>query len=90
MPKEELIETDGSVTELLPNALFRIKLDSGQEVLATTSGRMRRGRIRITAGDRVTVELTPYDLTKGRIVYRQKDDSSPQVRRRAHVPMRRR
>ena len=90
MPKEELIETDGSVTELLPNALFRIKLDSGQEVLATSSGRMRRARIRIAAGDRVVVELTPYDLTKGRIVYRQKDESSPQAKRRAYQPGRRR
>ena len=90
MAKEELIETDGLVTELLPNALFRIRLDSGQEVLATTSGRMRRGRIRVAAGDRVTVELTPYDLTKGRIVFRQKDEPSQAGARRARPPMRRR
>lgn len=77
MAKEELIEAEGAVTELLPNAMFRIKLDNGHEMLATTSGRMRRGRIRVAAGDRVTVELTPYDLTKGRIVYRQKDERGP-------------
>lgn len=77
MAKEELIEAEGAVTELLPNAMFRIRLDNGHEMLATTSGRMRRGRIRVAAGDRVTVELTPYDLTKGRIIYRQKDERSP-------------
>ena len=90
MAKEELIESDGSVTELLPNALFRIRLDSGQDILATASGRMRRGRIRVAAGDRVTVELTPYDLTKGRIIYRQKDESGQPGSRRTRPAMRRR
>src|SRR5688572_22417473 len=73
MAKEELIEFEGAVTEVLPNAMFRVKLDNNQEVLAHTSGRVRRNRIRILAGDRVTVEMTPYDLTKGRINFRHKD-----------------
>ena len=74
MPKEELIEADGVVTEVLPSTMFRVRLDNGHEVLAHSSGRMRRNRIRILAGDRVTVELTPYDLTKGRINFRHKDE----------------
>jgi len=70
--KEDLIELDGTVKELLPNATFRVELDNGHEVLAHTSGKMRKFRIRVLAGDRVTVEMTPYDLTKGRIVFRYK------------------
>ena len=70
MSKEELLEFPGIVVELLPNATFRVKLENGHEVLAHTSGRMRKNRIRVLAGDKVTVEMTPYDLTKGRIVYR--------------------
>ena len=76
MAKEELIDFEGVVTEVLPNAMFRVKLDNNQEVLAHTSGRVRRNRIRILAGDRVTVEMTPYDLTKGRINFRHKDERS--------------
>jgi translation initiation factor IF-1 len=72
MAKEELVEFDGVVTELLPNATFRVELDNGHEVLAHTAGKMRKNRIRVLAGDRVTVEMTPYDLTKGRITYRYK------------------
>ena len=72
MAKEDLIELDGTVKELLPNATFRVELDNGHEVLAHTSGKMRKFRIRVLAGDRVTVEMTPYDLTKGRIVFRHK------------------
>ena len=72
MPKEELIEIEGVVTELLPNAMFRVKLESGCFITAHTSGRVRKNRIRILAGDKVTVEMTPYDLTKGRITFRQK------------------
>jgi translation initiation factor IF-1 len=90
LAKEELLEVDGSVTELLPNAMFRIRLDNDHEVLATTSGRMRRGRIRVAAGDRVTVEMTPYDLTKGRIIYRHKDEKAPGPAPRARPPMARR
>ena len=72
MSKEDLIEFTGTVMELLPNAMFRVKLDNDHVVLAHTSGRMRKNRIRVLAGDRVTVEMTPYDLTKGRITFRQK------------------
>jgi translation initiation factor IF-1 len=87
--KEELIEVDGTVSELLPNTLFRITLDNGHEVLATTAGRMRRSRIRVAAGDRVTVEMTPYDLTKGRIIFRQKDERPANTARRSYHPPRR-
>lgn len=72
MAKEDLIEMDGVVKELLPNATFRVELDNGHEVLAHTAGKMRKFRIRVLTGDRVTVELTPYDLTKGRITFRYK------------------
>jgi translation initiation factor IF-1 len=72
MAKEELIEFNGVVTELLPNAMFRVTLDNGHEVIAHTSGKMRKNRIRILAGDKVTVEMTPYDLTKARIKLRLK------------------
>lgn len=72
MAKEDLIEMDGVVKEVLPNATFRVELDNGHEVLAHTAGKMRKFRIRVLAGDRVTVEMTPYDLTKGRITFRYK------------------
>lgn len=72
MAKEELIEFEGTVEELLPNAMFRVVLENGHEVLAHTSGKMRKNRIRVLAGDKVTVEMTPYDLTKGRIKFRHK------------------
>lgn len=72
MAKEELLEFNGIVEELLPNAMFRVKLENGHEVLAHTSGKMRKNRIRVLAGDTVTVEMTPYDLSKGRIKFRQK------------------
>lgn len=72
MSKEDLIEFSGVVTELLPNATFRVKLENGHVILAHTSGRMRKNRIRVLVGDTVTVEMTPYDLTKGRITFRQK------------------
>lgn len=72
MAKEDLLEFEGSVIELLPNAMFRVKLDNGHEVLAHTSGKMRKNRIRVLVGDKVNVEMTPYDLTKGRITFRHK------------------
>ncbi len=72
MAKEELLEFEGSVTELLPNAMFRVKLENGHEVLAHTSGKMRKNRIRVLVGDKVNVEMTPYDLSKGRITFRHK------------------
>jgi translation initiation factor IF-1 len=72
MAKEELIEFNGLVMELLPNAMFRVTLDNGHQVIAHTSGKMRKNRIRILVGDKVTVEMTPYDLTKARIKLRLK------------------
>jgi translation initiation factor IF-1 len=72
MAKEELIEFSGTVVERLPNAMFRVKLDNGHEVLAHTAGKMRKFRIRVLEGDRVDVEMTPYDLTKARIIFRHK------------------
>lgn len=72
MAKEEVLEFSGIITELLPNAMFRVKLDNNHEIIAHTAGRMRKNRIRVSAGDKVMVEMTPYDLTKGRITYRHK------------------
>jgi translation initiation factor IF-1 len=72
MSKEDMMEFSGTVQELLPNAMFRVKLDNEHMVLAHTSGKMRKNRIRVLAGDRVNVEMTPYDLTKGRITFRFK------------------
>ncbi|MGQ0484406.1 MAG: translation initiation factor IF-1 [Hyphomicrobiales bacterium] len=72
MAKEELLEFEGTVIELLPNATFRVKLDNNHEIIAHTAGKMRKNRIRVLAGDRVMVEMTPYDLSKGRINYRFK------------------
>jgi translation initiation factor IF-1 len=72
LAKEDLIEFSGTVTEVLPNAMFRVKLENEHDILAHTSGRMRKNRIRVLAGDKVTVEMTPYDLTRGRITYRFK------------------
>jgi translation initiation factor IF-1 len=72
MAKEELIEMRGTVRELLPNAMFRVELENGHEVLGHTAGKMRKNRIRVLVGDEVLCEMTPYDLTKGRITYRFK------------------
>jgi translation initiation factor IF-1 len=72
MPKEELLEFPGTVSELLPNATFRVTLENDHEIIAHTAGKMRKNRIRVLAGDKVLVEMTPYDLTKGRITYRFK------------------
>jgi translation initiation factor IF-1 len=72
MSKEDLVGFSGTVTVLLPNAMFRVNLDDDHVVLAHTSGKMRKNRIRVLAGDRVNVEMTPYDLTKGRIIVRFK------------------
>ena len=72
MAKEDAIEMEGTVIETLPNTMFRVELDNGHVVTAHISGRMRKHYIRILTGDRVTVELTPYDLSKGRIVFRKK------------------
>ena len=72
MAKEEAIEIEGTIEEALPNAMFRVTLENGHKVLAHVSGKMRMNFIRILPGDHVTVELSPYDLTRGRITYRKK------------------
>jgi translation initiation factor IF-1 len=72
MPKEDAIEVRGTVLEPLPNAMFRVELDNGHRVLAHISGRMRMHFIKILPGDKVTVELSPYDLSRGRIIFRDK------------------
>jgi translation initiation factor IF-1 len=70
--KEEAIELEGTVSEVLPSAMFRVDLENGHKLLATTAGKMRKFRIRILAGDRVTVEISPYNLDRGRIIFRHK------------------
>jgi len=77
MAKEELIEMQGVVTEVLPNTQFRVTLENGVEVLAYASGKVRKHRIRILAGDKVSLQISPYDLTKARISFRHKDESPP-------------
>ncbi len=72
MAKEELIEFKGVITEILPNAMFRITLENDHVILGHMSGKMRKNRIRVLQGDSVVVEMTPYDLTKGRIIFREK------------------
>ena len=84
MAKEEFIEFEGKIDEALPDGRFRVKLENGLDIIAYTSGRMRKSRIRSLAGDRVTVEMTPYDLGKGRIIFRHKDE-----RAAASMPVRR-
>jgi translation initiation factor IF-1 len=74
MAKEEMVEFEGIVNEVLPNTIFRVQLQNGHEITAYASGKMRKHRIRILAGDRVTLEMSPYDLTKGRISFRHKDE----------------
>ena len=70
MSKKDLLEFKGKVIDLLPNAMFRVKLENGHTVTAHTAGKLRKNRIRVLQGDNVTVEMTPYDLTKGRIIFR--------------------
>ena len=70
MAKQDFIEFKDKVTELLPNAMFRVKLENNHEVLAHTAGKLRKNRIRVLTGDNVLAEITPYDLTKGRIIFR--------------------
>ena len=72
MAKEELLEFQGEVTEVLPKAMFRVKLDNDHEIIAYLNGKMRSNRINVVLADRVTVEVSPYDITKGRISYRHK------------------
>jgi len=70
LSKQDLLEFEGKVTDLLPNAMFRVKLENGHTVTAHTAGKLRKNRIRVLQGDKVRVEMTPYDLTKGRIIFR--------------------
>lgn len=77
MAKEEMIEMEGVINEVMPDTRFRVALDNGHSVIAYVSGKMRKHRIRILAGDRVSLELTPYDLDKGRITFRHKDERAP-------------
>lgn len=82
MAKEELIEMDGLVTEVLPDSRFRVTLDNGHPVVAYTGGKMRKHHIRILAGDKVSLEMSPYDLTKGRIIFRHIAGRAPNSARR--------
>jgi len=77
MAKEEMIEMEGLVNEVLPDTRFRVVLDNGHTIMAYMAGKMRKHRIRVLAGDKVSIELTPYDLTKGRITFRHKDERGP-------------
>jgi translation initiation factor IF-1 len=84
MPKEELLEFEGVILEVLPEARYRVRLANDHEIIAYTAGRMKKSRIRTIAGDRVTVEVSPYDLDKGRLIYRHMDarpQQSKQTRR---------
>lgn len=82
MPKEDAIEVTGTVVETLPNAMFRVELENGHRVLAHISGKMRMHFIKILPGDKVTVELSPYDLNRGRIIYREKEGEAPSAGQR--------
>jgi len=89
LAKEAVIEMEGTVQEVLPNTQFRVRLENGADVLAYAGGKMRQRRIRIIAGDRVSLEVSPYDLTRGRINYRHLDSPAP-VRARRRVPFKKR
>ncbi|GGP20566.1 translation initiation factor IF-1 [Silvimonas iriomotensis] len=78
MAKEDLIEMEGTVAEVFPESRFKVVLTNGVEVIAYASGKMQKNRIRVLEGDRVTVEMSPYDLTKGRVSFRHKDERAPQ------------
>jgi translation initiation factor IF-1 len=89
MAKEEMIEMEGVINEVMPDTRFRVGLDNGHSIIAYVSGKMRKHRIRILSGDRVSIELTPYDLDKGRITFRHKDER-PAAPAAARHPMTRR
>jgi translation initiation factor IF-1 len=82
VPKEAMLEMEGTVQEVLPNTQFRVRLTNGADVLAYAGGKMRQRRIRIIAGDRVSLEMSPYDITRGRINYRHLDSAAPAPARR--------
>jgi translation initiation factor IF-1 len=81
VPKEELLEFEGLVTEILPDARYRVQLDNGHQLVAYTAGRMKKNRIKTLAGDRVTVEVSTYDLEKGRLIFRHKDERAGSLSR---------
>jgi translation initiation factor IF-1 len=81
VPKEELLQFEGLVTEILPDARYRVQLDNGHQVVAYTAGKMKKNRIKTLAGDRVTVEVSPYDLEKGRLIFRHKDERAGSLSR---------
>src|SRR5580698_5860638 len=81
VPKEDLLQFEGLVREILPDARYRIELDNGHVLVAYTAGRMKKNRIKTLAGDRVTVEVSPYDLEKGRLIFRHKDERAGSVNR---------
>ena len=85
MSKEEMLEFDGTVTEVLPDGNFRVKLDNDHEILAYTAGKMRKFRIRTGVGDRVIVEMSPYDLSRGRISFRHRGNAMPAPPTRRHL-----
>jgi len=89
LAKEDLLEFEGTVFEILPDARFRVRLDNGHETLAYTSGKMKKHRIRVLVGDRVTVEMTAYDLTRGRLSFRHKDEHRPPPKASSRDPRRR-
>ena len=82
MSKEELLQFEGLVVEILPDARYRVELDNGHALVAYTAGKMKKNRIKTLAGDRVIVEVSPYDLEKGRLVFRQKDERAGPASRR--------
>ena len=90
MAKEEALELDGVIEEILPGGQFRVRLEGDRIILVYTAGKMRRHRIRSAVGDRVTVEMTPYDLTRGRLIFRHRDGPPPQpgARRAPYRPRR--
>lgn len=89
MAKEELLQFEGTVVELLPDGRYRVKLENEHVLIAYTAGRMKKNRIRTLAGDRVTVEMSPYDLNIGRVIFRHKDErAAPAPVRRHYIPRR--
>jgi translation initiation factor IF-1 len=90
MAKEELIEMQGTVSQELPDTRFRVTLENGHEIIAYVAGKMKKHRIKILAGDKVDLEMSPYDLTKGRINFRHKDETAPRSVARRRYPTRKR
>jgi translation initiation factor IF-1 len=90
MAKEELLQFDGEVVDVLPDGRYRVRLENGHDIIAYTAGRMKKNRIRTLAGDKVTIEMTPYDLSKGRVIFRYKDQRAAPAGAPARRPLYRR